>query len=260
MQRRAFLGNACAAGAAAVGAMAGGARAAEIANKQYLDLRLVRLPDAAHRERFEAFLAKAAIPAWNRAGVSRVGVFADLEGKNEDLRILLPYASAADVVAVRRKAWPEILARADVADVVRAEKKAPAYTRIESSLMLAFDGVPKIEVPEKTPGRIFQLRTYESHSQAKALKKVEMFNEGGELAIFREVGMNPVFFGETLIGPLLPNLTYMLTFKTMDDKNAAWKKFLAHPNWKKLSKDPAYKDTVSTITNLMLKAASCSQI
>jgi len=260
MQRRTFLGSACGAGAAAVGAMAGGARAADVAGKQYLELRLVRLPDAAHRERFEAFLAKDAIPAWNRAGVPCVGVFADLEGKSDDLRLLLPYASAADVVAVRRKAWAEILKSPNVPEVVRAEKKDPAYARLSSSFMLAFDGVPKVEVPEQTPGRIFQLRTYESHSQFKAFKKVDMFNEGGELAIFREVGMAPVFFGETLVGSDLPNLTYMLTFKAMDAKNAAWKKFLAHPDWKKLSKDPQYKDTVSRITNIMLRPAACSQI
>lgn len=260
MQRRAFLGSACAAGAAAVGAAAGRAPAAETGDKQYLELRHYKTADMAHRKRLEAFLAKAAIPAWNAAGVATVGVFVDLEGKNPDLRVLLPYASAGDVVPVRRKAWEAILDNKAVADIVHAEKKDPAYKRIESSFMLSFDGVPKVEVPEKTPGRIFQLRIYESHSQAKAFKKIKMFNEGGELAIFREVAMNPVFFGETLIGGNLPNLTYMLTFPDMAAKDANWKKFIGHPKWKTLSKDPEYKDTVSNITNIMLKPAGCSQI
>ncbi len=259
MQRRAFLGSACAAGAAAAAA-AGRAPAAETGDKQYLELRHYQVADMAHRKRLETFLAGAAIPAWNAAGVAPVGVFVDLEGKSPDLRVLLPYASAGDVVPVRRKAWEAILANDAVRDVVHAEKKDPAYERIESAFMLAFDGVPKVHVPEKAPGRLFQLRIYESHSQAKAFKKIKMFNEGGELAIFRKCAMTPVFFGETLIGSNLPNLTYMLTFPDMAAKDANWKKFIGHPEWKKLSKDPEYKDTVSNITNVMLKPAGCSQI
>ncbi len=259
MQRRAFLGTLGAAGAAAVGGLASTARA-EVEGKQYLELRRYQFAGAAHRERFEAFLAKGLVPAWNEAGVAPVGVFADLEGKSEDLYVLLPYKGPDEIVAVRRRVWPRLLPEKSLAGVVWAPKQDPAYLRIESSLMLAFDGVPKVEVPPKTPGRLFQLRTYESHSQAKALKKVEMFNEGGELAIFRKCGMQPVFFGETLIGPNLPNLTYMLTFPNADAQKKAWKAFLAHPDWKRLAADPQYKDTVSRITNRVLRPAACSQI
>ena len=260
MQRRTFLGSTCLAGAAALGTMAGTAPGGEAGGKQYLELRQYRLADADARGRFEAFLAKAAVPAWNAAGVQPVGVFAYLDDSSPDLFVLLPYASAEQVLEVRRKAWAQILANQEVADIVGAPKASPAYQRIESSLMLAFDGMPRVQAPEKTDGRIFQLRIYESHSQAKAFKKVEMFNEGGEIAIFHAAGMTPVFFGETLIGPKLPNLTYMLTFPDTDTQKAAWKKFTSHPDWKTLSKDPKYADTVSNITNILLRPAACSQI
>ena len=49
-----------------------------------------------------------------------------------------------------------------------------------------------------------------SPSEKTGQKKIEMFNTGGELALFREVGMDPVFFGEALLGTRVPNLTYML--------------------------------------------------
>jgi len=276
MQRRTFLGSTWLAGAAALGSVASNAQAGEaenpqgseaaapperkVSNKQYLELRQYHMTDADARGRFEDFLGKAAIPAWNEAGVRQVGVFAYLDDSSPDLFVLLPYASADQVVEVRRKAWAAILGNQEVADVVGAPKAKPAYQRIESRFMLAFDGVPEVQVPEKTEGRLFQLRTYESHSQAKAFKKVEMFNEGGELDIFRAVGMAPVFFGETLIGPNLPNLTYMLTFPDTDAQKTAWKKFLAHPKWKVLSKAAEYVDTVSHITNIMLRPAACSQI
>jgi len=87
-----------------------------------------------------------------------------------------------------------------------------------------------------------------------------MFNEGGEMAVFRDVGMPPVFFGETLVGNKVPNLTYMLGFDDMAAKEAGWKKFLGDPRWDKLKKDPQYKDTVSGITNIMLRPAACSEI
>jgi hypothetical protein len=80
--------------------------------------------------------------------------------------------------------------------------------------MRAFAGMPRVESPKKTFGdkRIFELRTYESHSQIKAQKKIDMFNKAGEIQIFRDTGLTPVFFGETVFGRLMPNLTYMLVF------------------------------------------------
>ena len=62
----------------------------------------------------------------------------------------------------------------------------PAFQRIESSLMVAFAGMPQLSVPERKD-RVFELREYQSHSEAKARRKIEMFNHG-EIPIFRSVG------------------------------------------------------------------------
>jgi hypothetical protein len=135
----------------------------------------------------------------------------------------------------------------------------PAFVRCESSLMAAFSHMPGIE-PPAFKERIFELRIYESHSVKAGKKKVEMFNEGGEIAIFRKTGLNPVMFGETIIGPNLPNLTYMLAFKDMAERDQRWQVFRDDPDWKKLSADPAYKDTVSNITDIILRPTEYSQI
>ena len=87
-----------------------------------------------------------------------------------------------------------------------------------------------------------------------------MFNEGGEIALFRKTGLTPVFFGETVVGRNLPNLTYMLAFDDMADRDKRWKVFVADPGWKTLSADPAYKDTVSNITDIILRPTAYSQI
>ena len=259
MERRRFLKSAGLAGAAALAA-ARDAGAATPGDKQLLELRLYRLDAGAMREGFERFLAEAAIPAWNRAGVAKVGVFGLLDGKEADLYVLLPHESLAAFAAVPGRLRADAEFQKAGKAWLDAPKDTPAYRRIESSLMLAFDGVPKVEVPERKDGRLFQLRTYESHSDEKATRKIEMFNTGGELAVFRKTGMRPVFFGETLVGAKMPNLTYMLVFDDKAAQDAAWKAFGGHPEWKKLRSDPKYKDTVSNITNIMLAPAGCSQI
>jgi len=93
-----------------------------------------------------------------------------------------------------------------------------------------------------------------------AKKKIEMFNEGGEIAIFKKTGLQPVFFGETIIGPKLPNLTYMLVFDDMAMRDERWGTFGGDPDWKKLRANPAYKDAVSNTTDIILRPAQYSQI
>jgi len=121
--------------------------------------------------------------------------------------------------------------------------------------------MPRLEAPAVNKPRIFELRTYESHSKKANKKKIEMFNNG-EIAIFRRTGLKPVFFGETLIGQRLPNLTYMLTFDDMAARDKNWAAFGADPEWKKLSSTPGYTDAeiVSNISNLFLRPAPYSQI
>jgi len=260
MQRRRFLGAVGAAGAAAMGATAGAARAADAPNKQYLELRLYQCDAGAMRERLEAFLGKVAIPAWNRAGIKPVGVFGMMDGTSADLYVLLPHESIESFAAAPHRVWADATYQKDGAAFLDTPKNEPGYNRIESSLMLAFDGVPKVEVPTTKDTRVFQLRIYESHCAERAARKREMFNTGGELDLFRRTGMNPVFFGQSLIGTRLPNLTYMLGFDDVAAKDKAWKTFGGHPDWKRLRSDPKYKDTVSKITNIVLRPAACSQI
>jgi hypothetical protein len=260
MQRRDFLGSTCLAGAAALGAAAGVAGAEDAPKKQWLELRLYRLDAGAMREKFEAFLRDAAIPALNRAGMEPIGAFGWMDDSTPDVYVLRPYKSIEDFAAAPGRLAADAEFQKAGAAILDAPKETAGFKRIESSLMLAFDGCPKVEVPTKKATRVFQLRIYESHSDARARKKIEMFNTGGEIALFRTTGMNPVFFGQTLIGTKLPNLTYMLGFDDMDANKAGWDKFTKSPEWDKMKNDPQYKDTVSNITNILLKPLACSQI
>ena len=66
-----------------------------------------------------------------------------------------------------------------------------------------------------------------------------MFHSG-EFEIFKNAGFHPVFFGDTLIGPRLPKLTYMLSFAEFAELEAKWGVFRSDPAWKKLSSDPRF--------------------
>ncbi len=88
-----------------------------------------------------------------------------------------------------------------------------------------------------------------------------MFHSG-EFEIFRKSGFWQVFFGDTLIGPRLPNLTYMLSYPDLGELNAKWDAFFSSAEWKKLAASPEfnYEATVSNVTNLILAPTSYSQI
>lgn len=125
------------------------------------------------------------------------------------------------------------------------------YNRFTSSLLLAFDGMPKMMDPIAGVS-LFELRTYEGYSEDAVRRKIKMFNEG-EIRIFLETGLHPVFFGEMIIGPYRPCLTYMINFKDMDEHDANWRQFSAHPDWKAMSGREEYANTVSNIRKVFLK-------
>jgi hypothetical protein len=258
MNRRDFLALSCI--AAPAGALAAATGSDEAEDKHYFELRRYVLASDAKRTGLDTFLGAAAIPALNRLGIAPVGAFAFAEPGINDVYVLLPHANLESVATARRRLMADPVFLKDGAAFLGAPKADPAYTRVESSLMVAFDEMPKLDRPATGPSRIFQLRIYESHSDEKALKKIHMFNEGGEIAIFRRTGLTPVFFGESLVGVKLPNLTYMLGFEDMDAGRESWAKFRADEAWSKLKADPMYRDTVSNITNIYLKPLPSSQI
>ena len=88
-----------------------------------------------------------------------------------------------------------------------------------------------------------------------------MFN-GGEMQIFQKLGLRPVFFGETIVGPKMPNLLYMLSYDDLTAREKLWHDFVTSPDWKKLSAPPELHDDkiVTNITNSLLRPLSFSLI
>jgi hypothetical protein len=264
MNRRNFLGTTLGASALAALSAPRTIRGAESASAQeYYELRVYHLAPESDGARLHSYLEKALIPGLNRIGIKPVGVFGEIEPKDgKAVHVLIPYATLDTFASVNARLGADSAYQKAGAEHLGSPKSDPAFTRIESSLMLAFAGLPRMDLPvwsrEKRP-RIFELRTYESHSEPKAAKKVEMFN-AGEVEIMRDVGLGPIFFGQTLVGGSLPNLVYMVSGENREDHKKHWGGFGAHPIWNKLKNDPQYADTVSKIRNVFLAPAAYSQI
>lgn len=231
----------------------------------YYELKRYQLRNGPQARRLDEFLRELAIPALNLCGVQPVGAFSVLLGDvTPCVYALLRHRSLDSVVAVRN--W--LAADAEFQKAAAFFREAPAtdppFVRMESSLLLAFEGMPELEVPLEAQGnrpRIFELRRYESHSEAALKTKIEMFN-GAEIAIFRRTGLQPVFFGETLIGARQPNLTYLLTFESMAARERSWAAFREDPEWRQLWSTPGLTDPeiVSNVTSILLRPAPYSQI
>ena len=269
MKRRGFLVSSLAASALAgatpsVGATPPPAGPAE-AGREYYELRRYLLRRGPQQQTINDYFRDANIPALNRLGIKPVGVFNTTIGPGSPtLYVLAPHPSVESAVTIhdRVAADPEYLQAG--AAFIRATPNEPAYVRVESFLLAAFADMPKLELPPGTAEnkpRIFELRTYESHSKKANRTKIGMFNSA-EIAIFRRTGLRPVFFGETMAGDGMPSLTYMLTFADMEERTRNWAAFVADPEWKKLSSTPGYTDPeiVSNITNVILSPTPYSQI
>lgn len=225
------------------------------------ELRRYAIASEGQKQGLDAYLRDAAIPAWNRIGIAPVGVFHP-EKELSPVYVLLRHHAAESVLTSTQRLLADREYLSKGASFLNAPADKPAFQRMESALFLAFKGMPELATPVKSPGRIFQLRIYESPSVKTGQKKIEMFNDAGEIDIFRRVGLHAVFFGEAILGAHLPNLTYMLVFDSPEELKANWAKFGGDPGWQKLKTMAEFSDKaiLSGITNLILKPAGYSQI
>ena len=240
------------------------ARAVDKANT-YLELKTWRLHNSNEDQsaRVADYLQNGLAPALSRAGSKLSGAFSNVIAPDGPYHVTLTeYASLG--------AMQETLAKLASDDAYKREMEklgsGPGlpFVRVESSLLRSFDGMPEpvlTDTSEKRPPRIFELRTYESQTFTTLARKVGMFNNG-EMQIFQRLGMRPVFFGETIVGPKQPNLMYMLSYDDLAARDKLWHAFGTDPEWKKLSSEPQLKDAeiVANISNVILRPLAFSMI
>jgi hypothetical protein len=267
MKRRDFLASSLAVSASA-GMASGepmtegqGMVSAGAHGREFYELRYYQLHRGPGVQLTNDYLRDAAIPALNRVGIEPVGVFEMLVGpESPSIYVLIPHPSAISVLTAWERVREDKEYQERGAAFLNVPAANPAFVRVESEFMVAFEAHRRMTPPERGP-RVFELRTYESATKKANLTKIKMFNSG-EIDIFKKVGFHPVFFGEKLIGRRWPNLTYMLASASVEDRNKHWAAFGSDPDWNKMKSMPGYSDAeiVSNITNVLLRPAAYSQV
>ncbi|MGN6133982.1 MAG: NIPSNAP family protein [Aureliella sp.] len=246
--------------------------------KQVMELRTYTLKDDAAVAAFDQYASEALIPALNRLGIEPVGAFelaaeqpappaggAAVDSAAQSapkVMLLLPAKDAQTLASANEKVAQDEAYQKAAEGYLQTPSDKPIISRISSEMLVAFDCWPQVKTPQqKVDGkpRLYELRTYESPTEHLGHLKVEMFNSG-EVPIFLDCDIHPVFMGQAVVGPLMPNLTYMTVYDDADALAEGWKRFAAHPEWKKLREVKKYIGTVSKIHKSNWVAKPYSQL
>jgi len=234
------------------------------AERYYYQLKIYHLKTKAQEDRLDQYLQNAYLPAIHRMGIKNIGVFKPVESDTsygKRVYVLTPFRTWGQLENAEQKLAEDQQYLTDGKDYINAIYNDAPYARLETIVLRAFPKMPEPAVPELTANkteRIYELRSYESPTESYNLNKVKMFNDGDEVALFKRLGFNAVFYSEVLAGSHMPNLMYMVSFDSMADHDKLWKIFGNDPYWKSLSAKPEYQNNVNHIDALFLHPTAYS--
>lgn len=269
MKRREFLtvGAATVVGGALAGENMLQAEECVAVQRELIDVRILFTESAEKKNALLSRCGELLIPLCRRIGLGKTGIFSvNLELHEGDKNFDSRYENAVFFMTSapcfgKLEAFHEALHTiADSAKRIQTFNDDALYSEMEATLLRAFPHCPKLEVPNLSPDRVIQFRRYFSPSCDRNRAKRNMFDIRGELTLFKQCGMAPVFFGEMLYGTMTPNISYALSFENDQARRDGWKKFISSPEWKQMSGEAAFKDTATKIRNLFLKPAPASEI
>ncbi len=235
-------------------------------NTAIYQLRIYHYHDPAQEKNLDNYLEHAFVPAMHRQGITEAGVFKWLgndTAQDKRLFVFLPYKNMKQSIEMQKKLNQDVSYLQQGAPFLNASYDHPPYDRMETILLKAFSQMPKMKKPDlknKLSERVYELRSYESATEQYHENKVQMFNEGGEVKLFKNLNFNAVFYAKVLVGGQMPNLMYMTTFENQADRDAHWKAFSADPVWKTLSANEKYQHNVSHISMWFLRPTNYSDI
>ncbi len=205
------------------------------------------------------YFEKALIPALNRQGVLNIGAFEEYgEGLPRKLYLLIPYKNIVAFQESKDFLEKDEKYLSDAENYLKAPEASIAFSAITTDLIRSSHGFPRLIKP-KDDQAFFELRTYTSHNEDALRRKVKMFDDH-EFPIFEEAGLSMVFFGRNIAGTQMPCLTYLLATKDLETNKAAWPKFIAHPEWRRIVKLDEYANNMNNILRIFLKPLAYSQL
>jgi hypothetical protein len=239
---------------------------AQAAKREFYEIKIYTISSPAQEEVLDAYLKDAYIPALHRQGIKKIGVFkprSTTDDAGKKVYVFTPLKSQSHVMAITKKLDADAAYQSAGSAYINAKYNNKPYDRFESIILHAFSDAPQMMLPNLNgpkKDRIYELRSYEGPTEKYYLNKVKMFNEGGEVALFKKLNFNAVFYGEVITGSHMPNLMYMTTFENQADRDAHWKAFVDSPEWNVLKAEEQYKNNTSKNTQYFLYPTEYSDI
>ncbi|HUP13085.1 MAG TPA: hypothetical protein VM187_12750, partial [Niastella sp.] len=161
--------------------------------RHYYTIQVYHLASNDQMALVENYLKTAYVPALHRQGIATVGVFKPLANDtamDKKIVVFTPYTSLQQFEKTTTQLKSDITLEQLSPAYVNAPHNSPAYTRNETILLQAFDKMLTSEVPRLSgakSSRVYELRSYEGPTEKLYQNKVQMFNEGGEVGLFKRL-------------------------------------------------------------------------
>jgi hypothetical protein len=225
---------------------------AEKSKTEYYRLTVYHYNNSSQEKTLDNYFQNALLPALHKMNIKNVGVFKN--HGNDTLIDKLMYVIMPiewdDILKIPVKLNNDKDHLTNGSEFLDAVYSSPPYSRTEEIILQAFSKAPYMQLPKLAGARkdrIYELRSYESATEKIFKNKVQMFNEGDEVGLFKRLNFNAAFYGEVIVGSKMPNLMYMTCHENKQARDANWKNFVDDPYWKKLSSMPEYQHNVSHI-------------
>ncbi len=234
--------------------------------KDFFEIRVYHFASKEQEEAVDNYLKNAFLPALHRNNIKTIGVFKPINNDtaaDKKIYVLIPYKTLDQFLNLPSKLEKDNAYTESGSAYINAPYNKPAYSRFETILLEAFEGMTSIAKPNLDNTRednVYELRSYEGATEKTYRNKVEMFNKGDEVGLFKRLGFNAVFYAEVLAGSRMPNLMYMTSFNSRQEREDHWKAFNSDPQWKKLVADPYYQHNVSKADIILMNAAPYSDL
>ncbi len=202
-------------------------------------------------ETTDKYLKEAYLPALKKLGFKNIGVFKPRLTATDTIRkiiVLIPFPSMNQFLDIDAKLAKDKIYLTAGQDYLNSSFDNIPYLRIESVILKAFTDMPVMKASAlegPRANRVYELRSYESPTEAYFNNKLHMFNAGGEIKLFERLNFNAVLYGEVISGAKMPNLMYITTFSDQASRDEHWKEFVDSPEWKDMSTMPKYQKNVS---------------
>jgi hypothetical protein len=234
--------------------------------QQYYMLNIYHFKDSVQEKALDHYFSEALLPALHRMKIVSIGVFKSLANdtvSDKKIYVLVPFNSSGEIQQLNEKLQKDKAYQTAGYEYINAVFSSAPYTRIETIILYAFPMAPRMQLPELRSAkdeRVYELRSYESATEKIFQNKVNMFNVGDEIGLFKRLGFNGVFYSEVVAGSRMPNLMYMTTFDNMEEREKHWKAFSDDAQWKKLTAMPIYQKNVQHADIIFLRPTDYSDV